>query len=138
MNKDAITVTTIINAPIEMVWDKYTRPGHIVNWNFASDDWHCPGATCDLRPNGEFSFRMASKDGAHEFDLKGTYHDIKPQEFISYALEDNRQVQVKFENISDGVLVEQTFEPESLNSHDMQRAGWQAILDNFKKYVELN
>ena len=133
-----ITVETTIKAPIDKVWDSYVLAEHIINWNYANDDWHCPQASCDLKPGGEFSFRMASKNGEHEFDLKGTYTDIKPKEFISYELEDKRKVQVKFEPIENGVSVEQKFEPESTNSHEIQRDGWQAILDNFKRYTESN
>jgi uncharacterized protein YndB with AHSA1/START domain len=133
-----IAVETTIQAPLDKIWIFYVLPEHIVNWNYATDEWHCPSASCDLTPGGKFSFRMASKNGEHEFDLKGTYTDIKSKEFISYELEDKRKVQVKFEPIKNGVSVEQRFEPESTNSHEMQRDGWQAILNNFKKYVESN
>ena len=138
MKNDAIKIKTLVNAPNKLVWNFYTEPEHIMNWNYATDQWHCPRASCDLRPEGEFSFHMASKDGKHEFDLKGTYIDIQPEEFISYALEDGREVQVKFKNTLNGISIEQTFEPEASNSHEMQRNGWQTVLDNFKKYVELN
>ena len=138
MKNDAIKIKIIVNAPKELVWNIYTEPEHIMHWNYATDEWHCPSAVCDLRPEGTFSFRMASKDGKHEFDLKGTYIDIRPEEFISYALEDGREVQVTFENTSNGISIEQTFEPERSNSLEMQRNGWQTVLDNFKKYVESN
>ena len=133
---ERITVTTTVQAPIEKVWDNYVQPEHIMNWNYATDEWHCPKASCDLKPGGAFSFRMASKNGEHEFDLKGTYIDIKPKDFISYALEDNRQVQVKFDVTPKGISIEQTFEAEGTNSDEQQRAGWHAILGNFKKYAE--
>ncbi len=138
MKSDSIKITIQIDASIEKVWDNYTKPEHIMEWNYATDEWHCPSASCDLRPKGEFSFRMASKDGKHEFDLKGTYIDILDQEYISYALEDGRKVYVNFEDTANGISIEQTFEPESSNSHEVQRHGWQAILENFKKYVEIN
>ena len=73
MENKLITVSTIVNAPIEKVWDYYVQPEHIMKWNYATDDWHCPNASCDLQIGGEFSFRMASKNGAHEFELKGKY-----------------------------------------------------------------
>ena len=131
-----ITVETTIKSPIDKVWESYVLAEHIVNWNYATEEWHCPKASCELKPGGNFSFRMASKNGEHEFDLNGTYTDIKTNEFISYELEDKRKVQVKFKPIENGVFIEQGFEPELTNSHEMQKNGWQAILDNFKKYVE--
>ena len=137
MTKKHIKVTTVVNASLEEVWNNYTEPEHIMNWNYATDEWHCPSALCDLREGGEFSFRMVSGDGNQEFDLKGTYTDVRPQEVISYILEDNRKVQVTFEKTSNGISVEQEVEPESTNAHEVQRQGWQAILENFKRYVEL-
>lgn len=138
MKTEHIAIATNISSTKDLVWKCYTQPEHIMKWNFATDEWHCPKATCDLRPGGEFSFRMASRDGAHEFDLKGKYAEVEAQEYLSYTLEDGRQVEVRFLKRSEGTLLEQSFEPESSNDVEMQRAGWQAILDNFKKYVESN
>ncbi len=138
MENKLITITALINASIEKVWNEYVQPEHIMNWNYATDDWHCPSASCDLKIGGSFSFRMASKNEEHEFDLNGTYSEINPKELISYELEDGRGVKVLFKATNEGVSVEQTFEPESINPMEMQRDGWQAILNNFKKYVEKN
>ena len=131
-----ITVNQIINAPIQKVWEYWTSPEHIVHWNFATDEWQCPTAINDLEPEGKFSWRMEAKDGSMGFDYAGVYRSIEPFEKIEKNLDDGRLVTVHFSE-QDGVTeVVENFEPDE-NSIDLQRQGWQAILNNFKKYVEL-
>ena len=131
-----ITVSTIVNAPIEKVWERWNGEKHIPHWAFASDDWEAPWAKNDLRVGGELVTRMQAKDGSAGFDLKGTYDDIKEKELIEYHLDDGRKVWVRFTPVNDSVEISETFEMENENPEEMQRGGWQAILDNFKKYAE--
>ncbi len=135
MNK-SITVQTTINAPLEHVWKLYTEPKHITQWNSASKDWHTPRAENDLRVGGKFLFRMEARDGSQGFDFNGTYTQIKTNQLITYTIGDGRTVRVQFteQDARTNVLV--TFEPEGINPLEMQREGWQAILNNFKRYVE--
>lgn len=133
-----ITVEATINAPIEKVWKYWTLPEHITKWNAASEDWHSPSATNDLRPGGAFSFRMEAKDGSMGFDFAGVYDIVLFHHNIAYTLGDDRKVQVSFSSSGSVTNVRETFDAENTLSHEMQRAGWQAILDNFKKYVEAN
>jgi uncharacterized protein YndB with AHSA1/START domain len=130
-----ITVETTVNAPIAKVWSAYTTPDDIKQWNAASDDWHTTKASVDLRVGGEFSSRMEAKDGSFGFDFAGTYTKITPNELIEYAFGD-RNASVAFVPGAKGVTVRVTFDPETQNSIEMQRGGWQAILNNFAKYVE--
>lgn len=132
---DAITVETIVHAPIANVWSTYTTPDDIKHWNAASDDWHTTKASVDLRVGGAFSSRMEAKDGSFGFDFAGTYTKIVPQQLIEYAFGD-RTASITFTPGGDGVTVRVTFDPEAENSIEMQRGGWQAILNNFKKYIE--
>jgi len=134
----AITVKSTINAPVEKVWKYFSLPEHITKWNSASDDWHTPSATNDLRKGGRFTSRMEAKDGSFGFDFGGIYDDVKTNELIAYTMGDGRKVRVTFQAAGDGTELTETFDPEGTNSLDMQKAGWQAILDNFKKYVEAN
>lgn len=136
MSTTAITVTTSIRADVRKVWDCWTKPEHIVKWNFASDDWHCPKATNDLKASGSFSYTMASRDGKMSFDLDGVYSEVKPLSRLAYALGDGRKVTVIFEEREGQTTVTETFEPEIIHAPDMQRAGWQAILENFRNHVE--
>ena len=131
-----ITVKATVASPINVVWDYWTKPAHIINWNFASPDWHCPAATSNLVPGGEFSYTMAAKDGSVSFDLNGTFEKVEPNKFLSYFLEDGRHVTVEFITNENAVEMIESFEPEEVNSLDLQEAGWQAILNNFKQYVE--
>lgn len=145
-----ITVQTIVNAHIEKVWEYWNTPDHITKWAFASDDWECPQAKNDLREGGKFSITMAAKDPSassgqvESFDFMGIYTSVKKHELIEYDMdrapgeEKSRHVKVTFEQIPEGVTVTEAFDPENENPDDMQRAGWQAILDNFKKHVEGN
>ncbi len=135
-NKTHITVKTIIQAPVDKVWKLWTEPDHIMKWNSASDDWHTPKATNDLREGGKFTSRMEAKDGSAGFDFGGTYTEVTPHVLIESVLGDNRTVSVAFEEQGKATSVTETFEAESENSVEMQRQGWQAILDNFKKYAE--
>lgn len=130
-----ITVETTIQAPISKVWSAYTTPADIKQWNTASDDWHTTQSTVDLRVGGEFTSRMEAKDGSFGFDFAGTYTKIVPNELIEYSFGD-RTGQVEFFARENGVTVRVTFDAESENSVEQQRQGWQAILNNFAKYVE--
>ena len=131
-----ITVTATVNAPVEKVWQYWNEPEHIKGWAFASDDWHAPNAENDLRVDGKFSTTMAAKDGSFSFDFGGVYTDVQERTLIAYTMGDGRKVEIKFSGNGDSTEIEETFEPESQNSLEMQQGGWQAILDNFKKYVE--
>lgn len=131
-----ITVQTIVNAPLEKVWERWNMPEHITLWAFASDDWEASSAENDLSVGGKFKTRMQAKDGSARFDFTGTYTAVKEHELIEYNMDDGRHVKVEFENTPDGVKVTETFDPENENPLEMQRAGWQAILNNFRKYVE--
>lgn len=133
-----ITVETTINAPLEKVWDYWTTPEHIKQWNSASDDWHTPKAENDLREGGSFSSRMEAKDGSMGFDFGGTYTKVEEYREIAYIMGDGRKVSISFNGHREGdhTHVSETFDPESENSPEMQRAGWQSIMDNFKKYTE--
>jgi uncharacterized protein YndB with AHSA1/START domain len=135
-NSTAITVEIIVNAPAEKVWKFWTQPDHIMQWNNASDDWHTPRAENDLRPGGKFVFRMEAKDGSFGFDFAGEYNEVVPGQLISYSLGDKRKVKITFLDQGTSTQVTETFDPEQVNPVEMQKAGWQAILNNFKKYAE--
>ncbi len=137
MPNNEITVSTDIKAPLDAAWKAFTEPEGITQWNHASDDWRCPRAENDLRVGGRFNYRMEARDGSEGFDFEGTYTELIPRSRISYALDDGRAVRVSFMSVDDGVVrVTETFDPENLNPLEMQRDGWQAILDNLKKHVE--
>ncbi len=138
MSTSKITVETTLNTELDKVWNYWTSPEHIVNWNFASDDWHCPKATNDIRTGGKFSSTMASKDGKMSFDFEGIYDEVIEHKKIAYSLEDGRQVLVTFENQNGKTTVTEQFDPENIHPEDFQKAGWQSILNNFKKYVNGN
>jgi len=131
-----ITIQATIHAPAAKVWTYYTTPEHIMQWNNASDDWHTPHAENDLRVGGKFLYRMEAKDGSFGFDFNGVYEEVKTNELIAYAIEGGRKVQITFAEHSMETTVVVIFEAENENSIEKQRAGWQAILDNFKKYTE--
>lgn len=134
--KNRITVETVVKAPVEKVWKSWNEPQHIMNWCHASDDWHAPAATNDIRTGGTFSTTMAAKDGSYSFDFGGVYDNVKEHELIQYTMGDGRKVEVIFTREGNDTKVVETFEAESTNSLEMQKGGWQAILDNFKKYTE--
>lgn len=132
----AITVRAIINAPVQKVWEYWTNPRHIIHWNNASPDWHTPRAENDLRVGGKFLSRMESRDGSMGFDFSGTYTKIKHQKLIELTLDDDRKVQVRFDPDGNKTKLNEVFEAEQENTVELQETGWQAILNNFKKYVE--
>ena len=132
-----ITVQAVINAPVEQVWKLYTDPEHVMNWNNASNDWHTPRAENDLKVGGKFLYRMEAKDGSSGFDFDGTYKQVIANELIVYSISDGRKVEVTFTKDDNArTKMDTTFEAESTNPIEMQRDGWQAILNNFKIYVE--
>lgn len=131
-----LTVATTINAPIDTVWRLWTEPAHITQWCHASDDWEAPHAENDLIVGAQFTTTMAAKDGSTKFDFSGTYTQIVPHQRIAYTMADSRKVSIEFVTSESGVTVTEMFDPEHENSLDLQRSGWQAILDNFKKHVE--
>lgn len=135
IERTQITVQTIIEAPVEKVWELWTSPEHIIKWNQASDDWHTTRAENDLRVGGKFLSRMEAKDGSFGFDFWGVYDSIETNKFITTTLGDERKVTVTFEETENGTKVTETFEAEDTNPIELQRNGWQAILDNFKKYA---
>jgi uncharacterized protein YndB with AHSA1/START domain len=134
--KTIITIEATIHASVEKVWDLLTNPEHIVRWNNASDDWHTPRAENDLRAGGRFLSRMEARDGSSGFDFSGVYTEVKPPEKIGYTLDDCRRVQILLVSMGNDTMVKETFETEGTNPAEMQRNGWQAILDNFKKHGE--
>jgi len=136
--QEAITVEAVVNAPIEKTWKFWTEPEHIKRWNSASDDWHTPAASNDLKAGGTFKVRMEAKDQSSGFDFEGIYSEVKKNEFIAYTMGDGRKVKVSFTPMGEQTKIVETFEPENENSLELQRTGWQAILNNFKKYTELN
>jgi uncharacterized protein YndB with AHSA1/START domain len=136
MNTTRISVQAIIAANTKKVWDYYTRPEHITKWNFASDDWQCPSATNDMRVGGKYSSRMEAKDGSWGFDFEAIYDEVVAHENFTYTMTDGRKVTTRFENQGNTTNVITTFDAEHENPIDLQRDGWQAILDNFKKYVK--
>ncbi|MHA3789089.1 SRPBCC family protein [Flavobacterium hauense] len=133
-----ITVEAIIAADRNKVWDYYTNPEHITKWNFASDDWHCPSAENDMKVGGKYASRMEAKDGSWGFDFEAVYEEVLDNENFIYTIADGRQVSVDFESLDDKTKVTVVFEAENQNPVEMQKGGWQAILDNFKKYAESN
>lgn len=138
MTQKAITIQTTVNATVEKVWKYWNQPEHITKWAFASDDWHAPKAENDLRVDGTFSTTMAAKDGSFSFDFGGVYTKVENHKIIEYTIGDGRKVKVEFVPEGNQTKVVETFELESQNPEEMQRGGWQAILDNFKKYTEAN
>jgi len=138
MNKTKITVQATISANAEKVWDYWTKPEHITKWNFASDDWHCPDAENDLRGGGKMCLRMEAKDGSFGFDFKAIYDEVIKHNKIAYTMLDGRQAITNFKILGNDTHVTTTFDAENENPVEMQKNGWQAILNNFKKYVEEN
>ncbi len=133
-----ITVETIVNAPIEKVWETWTEPKHITKWAFASDDWEAPHAENDIRTGGKFSTTMAAKDKSASFNFNGVYTNVKAYELIEYDIEGGRHVKIQFTKQPNGIKITETFDIEYSNSIDLQKDGWQAILENYKKYIENN
>ncbi|SDS29074.1 SRPBCC family protein [Gramella sp. MAR_2010_147] len=134
--KDSISVKVNIEKKVEKVWEFWTKPEHIIQWNHASEDWLCPSAENDLKKGGKFLYRMEAKDGSFGFYFSGVYKEIKQNEKLVYKLDDNRMVSVLFSENNNSTSLKEVFEPEDKNSVEMQKEGWQAILNNFKKYAE--
>lgn len=136
--KPVITIEATVNAPVEKVWKYWGEPQHITKWAFASDDWHAPSAENDLRTDGKFSTTMAAKDGSVSFEFGGVYSKVVPHKVIEYTMGDGRKVSTKFAGDGNQTTISQSFEAEGENSLELQKAGWQAILNNMKKYTEGN
>lgn len=136
--KTIITVQAVIIAPVEKVWKFWTTPEDIVKWNHASDAWHTTRSENDVRKGGKFLSRMEAKDGSEGFDFEGVYKTVKTNELIEYSMSDGRKVKIDFTGKGNETKIEESFDAESTNPVELQRIGWQAILDNFKKYVEGN
>lgn len=135
-NKTIITIGTTVNAPISKVWEIWSEPKHITQWATASDDWHTPRAQNDLRTGGKFLSRMEAKDGSIGFDFCGVYDEVRNNEYLEYTMDDSRKVKVHFAGSGNTTEITESFEAEDTNPVEMQRVGWQNILDNFKKYTE--
>jgi uncharacterized protein YndB with AHSA1/START domain len=138
MITEKIRINAIVDAPIEKVWEYWTKPEHIVNWNFAGDEWCCPSAANDLKVGGIYTSRMEAKDGSFGFDFKVVYNEVSEYKFISYTMEDGRQAETTFKVSEDGVEMTTLFDAESENSRELQQQGWQSILNNFKNYTQNN
>ena len=136
--KTIITIEAIVNAPMEKVWKFWTETEHIIKWNYASDDWHSPYAENDLKAGGKFLSRMEAKDGSFGFDFGGIYNEVKAYELIAYTLGDGRKAKINFSSEGNATKIITNFEAENVNSIEMQKGGWQSILNNFKKYTETN
>lgn len=134
--KDSIKISVKVALPLEKAWEIYTQEKHIMGWNFASEEWHCPTVQNNLQKGGTYLARMEAKDGSVGFDFKGIYRDVAPPKYLAYTLEDGREVRTEFEQEDDSTQVVTYFQPENLHDQDFQKQGWQAILDNFKKYAE--
>ncbi|MFD0672745.1 SRPBCC family protein [Cohnella sp. GCM10027633] len=135
-NPIKVTVQAVIQAPVNKVWQYWTEPGHITQWNRASEDWHSPRAENDLRVGGTFTTRMEAKDGSMGFDFGGVYDVVNEHEAISYTMGDGRRVEITFAAQGDSTEVVETFDAESTHPVEFQQAGWQAIMNNFKSYAE--
>ena len=131
-----ITVESLVKADLSAVWAAWNDPQDIRQWNAASEDWHTTQSSVDLREGGKFSARMEAKDGSAGFDFEGTYTRVVPRRLIEYRMDDDREVKIEFTENANGVVVRETFDAESENSAEVQRQGWQAILDNFARHVE--
>ena len=138
MEKQQITIEATVKAPVTKVWQYYTEPKHITKWNNASDDWHTTRAENDLRKGGKFLSRMEAKDGSFGFDFGGVYDEVKANELIAYTMDDGRKARIVFASADNRTKIVIDFDAETENPIELQRGGWQAILDNFKKYVQTN
>ncbi len=138
MKFNKITVQATIEADAQKVWNYYTLPEHITKWNFASDDWHCPNAENNMQIGGKYNARMEAKDGSMGFDFELEYTEIEKGNHFTYHMSDGREVHVTFSNIGNSTEVVIVFDAETQNAEELQKGGWQAILDNFKKYTERN
>ncbi|MGH8491610.1 MAG: SRPBCC family protein [Moraxellaceae bacterium] len=130
-----ITVQTTVNASLERVWSAWTTPADINQWNAASDDWHNPSSRNDLKVGGRFCYRMEARDGSMGFDFEGTYTRVEPEQLIEYVMDDGRAVSIRFEPTADGISVIESFDAENENSAEMQKQGWQSILNRFNAHI---
>ncbi len=133
---EKIQIQVIVEKSLDDVWNFWTNPDHIVKWNQADESWHSPFAESDLKKGGRFLFRMEAKDGSMGFDFSGTYTEVVVKQKIGFQLDDERMVDVTFQKQGSSIVVTESFEPEEQFDLDLQRKGWQAILENFKKYSE--
>ena len=131
-----ITINTAVRAPLDLVWQAWTTPEDINQWNAASDDWHNPRSQIDLRVGGRFNYRMEARDGSSGFDFEGTFTQVEAPLLLAYRMDDDREVVVQFEATESGVVVTESFDTEDQNTAELQRQGWQAILDRFARHVE--
>jgi uncharacterized protein YndB with AHSA1/START domain len=136
MTNERITISTVVAAQLATVWEYWTEPTHITQWNFASEDWCCPRAENDLKVGGIFKSRMEAQDGSFGFDFEGVYDEVSPLRTLSYTISDGRKSTTTFEPQHESTKITTAFDAEEANSSDMQRDGWQAILNNFKAYTE--
>ncbi len=137
-NRTNITVETTVNTPIQKAWEYFTKPEHVTKWNFAADDWYCPAAENDLQPGGKFSYRMEARDESFGFDFGGVYDAVETNKKIEYTIGDGRKVRIDFSEQGNATHVKEIFEAEDTHSIELQKNGWQAILNNYKKHVESN
>lgn len=135
-SRPVLKIEATVNLPVQQVWEFWTKPEHITQWNYAGDDWHCPSAENDLKSGGRFSWRMEAKDGSFGFDFGGTYQEVALNERITSVLGDKRTVHLNFTEVGGVTKIVETFEAEGENSLELQQQGWQMILNNFKKYAE--
>lgn len=138
MGTEKITIKANVNADADKAWQYYTQPEHITKWNFASDDWQCPWAENDMKPGGKYIARMEAKDGSMGFDFEAVYDEVNPVDSFTYTMPDGRRVDVTFTENNNSTDVTVVFDPENIHPVEFQQAGWQAILDNYKKYTENN
>lgn len=138
MNSSKITVNATVSANAQKAWDYYTGPEHITQWNSPSDDWHCPRAENNMKIGGKYNARMEAKDGSMGFDFEAVYDEVNPGKSFTYTMTDGRRADVAFKENNGKTDVTVTFDPENQNPPEYQKAGWQAILDNYKKYTEAN
>ena len=136
MTKEKITVEVFVKVPVAETWKYFTLSEHVTGWNYAGDDWHCPRATNDLQVGGKFCYNMAAKDESFSFDFEGEYTQVAENVKIAYVLADGREVHISFEDAGDATIITEVFDPENENPIELQRQGWQMILNNFKKYAE--
>jgi uncharacterized protein YndB with AHSA1/START domain len=138
MSAEKITIDAFINAGIDKTWQYYNQPRHIVNWNFASEDWCCPNVETDFMAGGKYLARMEAKDGSFGFDFEAVFDEVLEPKKVAYTMTDGRKAEIKFKEVDGRTQVKIQFDPEQTNSRELQQNGWQAILNNFKKYVESN
>lgn len=130
-----ITIETIVAATPEEAWAAYNSPEAITQWNQASEDWHCPSASVDLRAGGRYVARMEAKDGSFGFDFGGTYEEVNEPHALALVMDEGRRMRTTFAAEGSGTRVTTIFDPEAMNPLDMQRDGWQSILDSYARYV---